>query len=84
MQDRGAHRSCTIECRLTDDSSFSAEMVMHAESVSTTSRGNSPQRVAPLSCGTSADEAGSTECCGTFQQQCVESGASQHSIWLVA
>jgi hypothetical protein len=36
----GAHRMCTIGCRLTGDSSFSVELVMHAESVSTTSRGS--------------------------------------------
>ena len=39
---RGAHRTCRIECRLTVDSSFSVELVMHAESVTTTSRESLP------------------------------------------
>jgi hypothetical protein len=44
MQDGGGgkHRTCTVEGRLSGDSSFSVELVMHAESFSASSKGSLP------------------------------------------
>jgi hypothetical protein len=48
MQDGGAtHTTCTIVCRLTDDISFTFELIMHVENLSTTSR-LAPLRVSRL------------------------------------